>query len=453
MPALAWTAFALIYYGFPFPNTAYAKLAMGIDRGELRAQGLLYLVDSLDRDPLTLTTIAFGVLLALTQRRAVALAAAAGLVLYLAYVVSIGGDFMAGRFMAVPLFAAVLLLSRMVAGPRPLWIGAGVALLAVGSAGSHIPLWSNSAFGDSGNKPSGIIDERGVYFRERSLVLAKRATFLEPDWPNAGKVMLPVRVMDTCGLMGAAGLDFGPYTHLLDECALADPLLARLPAIYNPEWRVGHYRRMIPAGYRETLQGPSNVLQDPGLREYYDHLVVLTRAAPLFSSARLRAIWAMNTGRYNRLVNRAYYRFGGSIATLGQLSTVRPDETPSADPGNHVLTQPLAVSVEDRRGRRYVDVSLDSDDRYVLSFLKNGHVMSTLELGPIPQFRRRPGLTTYTADVPPRARAQGFDTIVVSPAGGDTHYALGHLLVEGYSPETDAILHQRVAIRDGLARQ
>ena len=34
-PAIAWTAFAVLYYGFPFPNTAYAKLATGISRSEL----------------------------------------------------------------------------------------------------------------------------------------------------------------------------------------------------------------------------------------------------------------------------------------------------------------------------------------------------------------------------------------------------------------------------------
>jgi arabinofuranosyltransferase len=30
VPAAAWTLFALAYFGFPFPNTAYAKLATGI---------------------------------------------------------------------------------------------------------------------------------------------------------------------------------------------------------------------------------------------------------------------------------------------------------------------------------------------------------------------------------------------------------------------------------------
>jgi hypothetical protein len=54
-----------------------------------------------------------------------------------------------------------------------------------------------------------------------------------------------MRVVNICGLMGQSGLELGPYVHLLDECALADPLLARLPAVFNDTWRVGHYRRMI----------------------------------------------------------------------------------------------------------------------------------------------------------------------------------------------------------------
>ena len=98
---MGWTAFALIYYGFPFPNTAYAKLAMGIARGDVWTQGVLYLVDSLDRDPITLTAIAFAVLLGMSQRSAAGRASASGLLLYLLYVVSIGGDFMTGRFLAV----------------------------------------------------------------------------------------------------------------------------------------------------------------------------------------------------------------------------------------------------------------------------------------------------------------------------------------------------------------
>ena len=77
---VAWTIFALVYYGFPFPNTAYAKLATGIDPGELRAQGLLYLLDSLDRDPITLTTIAFASVVAAFAAHALAPRCSRGIV-------------------------------------------------------------------------------------------------------------------------------------------------------------------------------------------------------------------------------------------------------------------------------------------------------------------------------------------------------------------------------------
>ena len=210
LPALAWTVFALVYYGFPFPNTAYAKLATGIDPGELRAQGVLYLLDSLDRDPITLTAIAVAVVVAAFRREVAPRALAAGVVLYLWYVVSIGGDFMTGRFMALPAFASVLLMSRLVGASKPLWATAAGTLLIVGCTATHVPLWSNSRNIDAAPKPSGIVDERAVYFRDRSLALAKRGTFRDPDWPSSPWHGTRRTVVDTCGLMGAAGLDFGP---------------------------------------------------------------------------------------------------------------------------------------------------------------------------------------------------------------------------------------------------
>jgi arabinofuranosyltransferase len=448
-PAVAWTLFAIIYYGFPFPNTAYAKLAMGIDPGELRVQGFLYLLDSLDRDPITVAAIATAAAIAVFQRNRTAQALAGGIVLYLVYVVSIGGDFMAGRFLAVPVFASVVLMARLLGGPKMLWAPVTAALVIVGTTSSHLPLWSNSRYGDAAPKPNGVVDERAVYFHDRSLVLAKRGTFRDPDWPTAPRATGRTSVVNTCGLMGAAGIDFGPYIHLLDECALADPLLARLPAVFNPEWRTGHYRRMIPAGYVESLESSTNQLQDPALHQYYDQLRLITRGTPLLSRERLRAIVSLNGRRNSRFANGYFYRHAGSVAGLEQLATLSQDGLPGDAAGNHALATPLAVAVPARRNRRYLDVTLDSDDRYVLTFLEGSRIVSTLDLGPIPPHRRRPGLADYTVDIPARARAAAFDTIVVAPAAGDNHYALGHLLVEG-NPATDWELYRRVAVRDSL---
>ncbi len=54
---VAWELFSLLYYGFQFPNTAYAKLKTGIPGSELATQGLIYLGDSLQRDPVTLAAV------------------------------------------------------------------------------------------------------------------------------------------------------------------------------------------------------------------------------------------------------------------------------------------------------------------------------------------------------------------------------------------------------------
>jgi arabinofuranosyltransferase len=449
LPAIAWTIFALLYYGFPFPNTAYAKLATGIDPGELRAQGVLYLLDSLDRDPITLAAVAVAVVVAAFQRSLAPRALAAGVVLYLGYVTTIGGDFMAGRFLALPVFASVLLMTRFLAASKPLWATVAGALLIVGCTATHVPLWSNSRNVDAAPKPSGIVDERAVYFRDRSLAFAKRGTFRDPDWPSSPWHGTARNVVETCGLMGAGGIDFGPYVHLLDECALADPLLARLPAVFNPEWRTGHYRRMIPEGYRESLESSTNQLRDPNLHHFYDQLRLITRSDRLFTRDRLRAIVAMNLRRYDRDIDRRFYRHAGSVASLDEFSAIRSVGAPYDAQGSHILTRPVAIHCPPRTGRRYLDVTLDSDDRYVLTFLAGRRIVSTLELGPIPEHRRQPGLTDYTVDVPGRARASPFDTIVVATAAGDQHNAIGHLLLEG-NPATDWELYRRVAMRDAL---
>ena len=111
LPLLLWEAFSLFYYGFPFPNTAYAKLNTGIPDATLARQGLNYLLNSIRWDPLTLSIVGGGIVASIfNQERRATVPVAAGIVLYLLYVVKIGGDFMSGRFLTDPMFAATILL-------------------------------------------------------------------------------------------------------------------------------------------------------------------------------------------------------------------------------------------------------------------------------------------------------------------------------------------------------
>ena len=299
-PLLAWEVFSVIYYGVPFPNTAYAKLATGIPGRDLLRQGVTYVLDSLERDPITLFVITAGVSAALVR----AGTRVAGLAVggYLIYVVRIGGDFMSGRFFSAPFVVSLCLLGRL---PWPASVAGRVGPLAVALAlGFAVPtptVLSGPAYATSWTQifsPSGIVDERGPYFQ--------RMGWLTPDGPRSfpshtaelaqkiarAKATHPrVFTHDTVGL---AGYLTGPDRQIIDVLALTDPLLARLPA--KTPWRIGHYARELPEGYYETVTSGRNQIADPRIASLYEVIREVTQG-PIWSPRRWRAIVALNTGR------------------------------------------------------------------------------------------------------------------------------------------------------------
>ena len=187
-------------------------------------------------------------------------------------------------------------------------------LAVIGLTSAEMPLLSDSRVERTSNSMDrrvrggyGVVDERAFYFQGQSLLLATRQSFLQPDWPLRAAQSVPTDVDIACGGLGRRGLS-APQTHLIDDCALTDPLLARLPAIFDHEWRIGHFERMIPEGYRESLEQGVNRLADTGLWPLYDDLRLITRAPRLLSRARLAAIWRVNTGGNQRPIDRLLYR-------------------------------------------------------------------------------------------------------------------------------------------------
>ena len=57
-PFILWEAFSIIYYGFAFPNSAYAKLTTGVPWRQLMVQGEYVFGELLAWDPVTLFGVA-----------------------------------------------------------------------------------------------------------------------------------------------------------------------------------------------------------------------------------------------------------------------------------------------------------------------------------------------------------------------------------------------------------
>ena len=299
LPLLGWLAFSLVYYGFPLPNTAYAKLATGIAGDDLARQGLAYLLNSLHWDPITLTVIAAALVAAVASRCPAALAVAAGIGLTLLYVVRVGGDFMSGRFLTAPYLAAAVLLAVLghetLRRPLPRAF-ALVALLALGLLG-HAPVGlAGNPTGDAARRDGDIADERAYYFPHTGLLYPTRTPH---PWAEQGLVLRgqgPAVIEH--GNVGFLGYYAGPAVHIIDRNGLTDPLLARLPVRDPAGWRIGHFRRSVPAGYADTLSSGVNVIQDANLAAYYEPLRLVTRG-PLWTRVRWVAIWRLNTGGYD----------------------------------------------------------------------------------------------------------------------------------------------------------
>jgi arabinofuranosyltransferase len=301
-PLVAWEIFSVVYYGFPFPNTAYAKLQTGAAPADLFRQGTYYFADGLLQDPVTLaaSVVMAGVSLARAPRESLPIVL--GMVLYYAYILRIGGDFMTGRFFAAPLLCAVALFARLswTAWPR-LLTTAAVAVVAAGTfATTRPPITSGSETfilsAADGMGLSGIADERSFYYRYTGLLRWTREIPLphNSEEVRGRQVRAEGPAVVVAGSIGLFGYFAGPDIHIVDVLALADPLLARLPA--KPGWRIGHFERELPEGYVPTLETGTNLLADPEVFMLYERLKLVTQA-PLWTERRWRAIRTLNLGR------------------------------------------------------------------------------------------------------------------------------------------------------------
>jgi arabinofuranosyltransferase len=310
-PLLLWELVALVYFGFPFPNTAYAKLGMGIPALSMMRQGLAYFANELVFDPLALVILLLATVAPFAVRERRLQPVSVGFLLYAFYVVRIGGDFMAGRFFSLLVVGGVfVILWCAPAGfRRRKWLPAlaAVAVVGVGVLITPRPVLTTELFSDGKAQRSfyahGIVDERLWYLKESSLFWRDRDAPMGGWFTDQGKA-LPSGTASVHMTLGFFGFAAPANAIIVDLWGLTDPLLARLPAENPSDWRIGHVARVVPKGYLETLDTGKNQFQDKRLGEFYDHLSVITRN-PLFSWERLKTIWRFNLGSYDRLVKPA----------------------------------------------------------------------------------------------------------------------------------------------------
>lgn len=433
-PLLAWLVFATVYYGSPFPITAYAKaFAHGVPAGELATQGLHYLVACACHDPLTSSAIGLGIVVGMVRPQLGCRALACGALIYVAYVVKIGGDFMVGRFLTAPFVLAVAVLAKALAtAPRRALVGFGAAAPALLLLGGW-PAFLVPPHDETGPETHhhGVVDERRSY--HDSLGLFGRHRTVPP--PGVASAALRANglgpMIVTWGQVGRYAFEAGDLVHVCDVWLL-DPLLMRLPIAQPGQWRVGHFERRIPEGYLESLATGENRIRDAGLRRYYDALRLMVQG-PVFDGARWRAMLALWSGAYDadlRAFVDGEYRHAPRVAiAAGELS-------PPSPIGSYWYHEPrtrivyaggLEVAFAEPVLATRLRVRVLGLAEYRFQLRRQGVVTTTLRLQPTARWEL--GLQEYLVEVP--AAAGAFDAVLVDGATTfDTISCLGGLAPE-----------------------
>jgi arabinofuranosyltransferase len=303
LPFLAWEIFALIYYGFPFPNTAYAKLASDTPTLALWAQGTQYFLSQMAFDPCSLLAIAGALVMLALERRLLAVGAA--IVFYLIYIVSIGGDFMAGRFFALPVLVSALALANSLPSllARPGVRAYVPAILVVATAlllTPHPTLSREVDYALSINPISkdfwderGVTDERAYYASSSSLFRTSRTNIVANDWRRSRGLALPANGAQTIAQIGVTGFYAPPTAIIIDGYGLCDAYIARLPAADKVTWRIGHFGREIPPGYLDTLKEGRNRIVNPKYAWAYERIKRVV-SGPIWNWERWKEIARLN---------------------------------------------------------------------------------------------------------------------------------------------------------------
>jgi len=345
-----WSIFSLIYYGFPFPITAYTKLSTGIDRLEIIIKGFSYLINfsfadisgvfivfaafiapffSFGFNNLKISDLNSSFIIFLTKFRNSIV-----ILISTAYVIWVGGDFMIGRFFyPIIVYSACSLASSNLKQfnfkkAYPVIISISICIfslfanakipyiLGLSSAPPEYPLTSfhHIKYGEAG-RGWGIIgathEKRWyashTYFFDSGF-LTKSALHLKKvyetvnisektprkEFVGGGYRIANQEVQKQARGFSSNAFHAGPTYDVYGSVGLTDHIQSILPHIKGTYWGAAHFNKVFV-----KREKPELINLDEDLRKLNKSFSLITED-PLFSRKRLIEIYRQNTGFYKK---------------------------------------------------------------------------------------------------------------------------------------------------------
>lgn len=324
LPFIVWEIFSIIYYGFPFPNTMYVKLNTGFPKSDYLVRGIDYIYRSSLVDVLLLLSPMIFLILSVLWKNKKMITISIGCFLYIVYVVYVGGDFMVGRHLTTTFFVSILgmiILFNTKPESCRLEVSIEKVLITFCILELICSTWIRPVAKEElyeikwDPSKTGVADERNWYY-DYTGFLPYISAMLDGENSVINFLKDHTNYADVMGLKASGDLGtvdfFAPgimnyYVQkegafYLSDChGLMDPLLSHLPAYREEHWRIGHMKREIPEGYRESVMTGTNQIVNESLHEYYDKILLIA-TADIWDKERLDTIVKMNLGEYDYLI-------------------------------------------------------------------------------------------------------------------------------------------------------
>lgn len=324
LPFIIWELFSLFYYGFFFPNTMYIKLNTGFPESDYLTRGFDFLYRSFLTDSVLLIVpiVFFCISTAFRNRKLISVSA--GCLLYIVYVVYIGGDFMVGRHLTLPFFVSFMGIiaalnsenEKVQKNRFPLFLLSAFLLAEVISVVFVRPVARESFYEQIWDlSVTGVADEKRYYHNVSGFVpyvfssKPEGGDFLKYyySWSDVRKYSemrenkIAGNIEDYLPGIKNYNIQEDGTLYMTDIFGLMDPLLSHLPAVREENWRIGHMKREIPEGYAESVAAGKNLIVNESLHEYYDKILLII-TGDLWDKERLSTIVKMNLGEYDYLI-------------------------------------------------------------------------------------------------------------------------------------------------------
>lgn len=440
-----WHLFSLVYYGFLFPNTAYAKLGTGILYEDYLLQGLTYLYYVLKSDPITILVIILALFSAFDKKDN--LIPSFGVFLYCCYILKIGGDFMGGRFFSAPFIVSLLLIMRLEykqrLQSRKFFVIITLCIFAFNTFHKNI-LNSTRYLAESSNSfYYGIADERAYYvmrglgffdlFDESSSLANLVRAYNDWNYNASKRNFVPLVAI------GYYSIIKGPSTYVFDYVGLSEPLLSKMPTISKTNFRIGHFFRSVPSGYINTLLTGSedNLITDKKISIYYSKLRNAI-SGEILTIDRFKDIIDLNLNPLVSFESNDIFVNG-----LDYAKTNVPNGTPWYNINCIAFNneQRVIFSFEEPQTFSSIDVTIDSNDAY--EFMINGESYNiaplsdnnyliytkTLVFDKLLNFPEYHGNGVYTVPLNFGHLFKNVKEIVVKSKDGDDHNSICSLVV------------------------